>query len=87
MMSALYLLALTAQEVFAYHSCNLSMSSLSLSTGTRVLYHSNPEWHNDTVRWAEYKPPTYFVSVRPALEADVQALVSTTLQIAYKLRD
>lgn len=75
MLLILSLLAYTNYAALAYHSCNFSIPTIGLSTGTRVLYPNNPEWHNDTVRWAEYKPPTYFVSVRPALESDVQALV------------
>ena len=50
--------------------------SLDLSSGTEIFYPSDLNWTTETrQRYTVHDSPSYFASVKPALESDVQKLV------------
>ena len=49
----------------------------TLSSGSQVYLPTDADYSNETIqRWNVFNPPTYIVSVKPALETDVQEVVS-----------
>lgn len=48
-----------------------------LSPGSGIYLPSDANWENETTqRWDLWNPPTYVISVKPALVEDVQKIVS-----------
>lgn len=46
-----------------------------LSAGAQFTHPSDSQWSPDTVRWTEYEVPDFVLSVKPAVDSDVQKVV------------
>jgi len=54
----------------------LSSSNFGLSPGTEIFLRSDENWANETTqRYTIHDAPTYFASVKPVDECDVQKIV------------
>lgn len=55
-----------------------ALNASGLSPGTQVFLPSDSDYTDETIqRWTIYDEPTYIASVKPALESDVQKVVSS----------
>lgn len=47
-----------------------------LSPGASIHYPDQPDYNETTVqRWSTWKPPTFVVTIKPAIDSDVQYIV------------
>lgn len=50
-----------------------------LSSGAQFTVPGDSQWSQDTVRWTEYEAPDFVLSVKPAVDSDVQKVVCISM--------